>query len=61
MTAPRRLTIDSWYDRSERVWITTVKDANGNQVGDALVDGNRHDKDASRRFLRSRIKDGTIR
>ena len=62
MAAPQALIIDQWYDRSERVWITVVKDkATGYQVGDAEVDGTKADARVARRWLRAQIKNGTIR
>lgn len=62
MTAPIRLTIDQWYDRHDRVWITQVRRGDTNeQVGDAIIDGNKADAIVSKRYLRSQIKRGAIR
>lgn len=35
------LHVDRWYDKSTRNWICTLQDADGNQVGDSIVVGNR--------------------
>jgi hypothetical protein len=28
--------VEFWYDRSQRVWWASLKDANGNQIGNAV-------------------------
>ena len=28
-------SVETWYDKSNRLWVTQTKDAEGNQVGDA--------------------------
>lgn len=48
----------TWYDRSERAWITYVQDDAGTQVGDAMVDGTKADRDASVRYLQGRVDRG---
>lgn len=35
------VTIETWYDRASRNWITTRKDSLGNQIGDAVITGNK--------------------
>lgn len=34
-------TVETWYDRRSRNWITQTKDAAGNQISDATYTGNR--------------------
>lgn len=36
-----KLTLDRWFDRSTRNWICTLKDKDGNQVGDSIVLGDK--------------------
>jgi hypothetical protein len=38
-------TVDTWYDRLTRSWITQTKDAESNQVGEAQYAGNKPDRD----------------
>lgn len=38
---------ETWYDKKTRCWVTQVRDARGNQIGDAFYDGNRASRDAS--------------
>lgn len=47
-------TVESWYDSRTHSWVTQVRDANGNQVGDANYSGNR---DTQRSVLASRVGD----
>lgn len=35
------VTVETWYDRQSCNWITQIKDAEGNQIGDALFSGTR--------------------
>ena len=37
---PNGFTVETWYDRSSRNWITQTKDAEHNQIGDATYSGN---------------------
>lgn len=32
-------TVETWYDRQTRNWVTQLKDTKGNQVGDAAFSG----------------------
>lgn len=34
--APGTLWVDRWYDRPARSWVIQLKDAQGNQIGDAV-------------------------
>lgn len=34
-------TIETWYDRKSRNWITQHKDSNRNQIGNASFSGNK--------------------
>ena len=36
-------TVERWYDRLSRNWIVQYKDADGHQLGDAGIVGNKHD------------------
>lgn len=36
-----KLKLDRWFDPSTRNWICTLRDAEGNQVGDSIVVGDR--------------------
>ena len=36
-------TVDTWYDRDSKAWVTQRLDAEGNQVGDANYDGTQDD------------------
>lgn len=38
-TFPNGFTVETWYDRRSRNWITQTKDAEGNQVGEASFGG----------------------
>ncbi len=33
--------VETWYNRHARAWVTALKDKDGNQIGDAMYDGNR--------------------
>ena len=35
------VTIDTWFDKTSRCWITAKKDADGNQIGDAEISGDK--------------------
>ena len=52
------LSIDQWWDRHSRVWITTIKDERGYQVGDALLSGNRASAAADRKYAEHLIATG---
>jgi hypothetical protein len=39
--------VESWYDRKARIYITQVKDTDGNQIGDAEMDGAKSSRDYS--------------
>ena len=52
---PVAVKVESTYDRSIRSYVTILVDANGEQVGDAMFDGTKADRDASVRTLNSRI------
>jgi hypothetical protein len=41
ITPTQKFTVETWFDRSSRNWITQIKDLDGNQVGDALFAGRR--------------------
>lgn len=41
ITPTEKFTVETWFDRSSRNWITQIKDLDGNQVGDALFAGRR--------------------
>lgn len=53
-------SVETWYDRANRLWVTQTKDAEGNQIGEAEFTGsgkasakNAHDfavSEASRRL-----------
>lgn len=45
-------TIESWYDRKSRNWITQVKDHEGNQIGDAHYNGTKSGKQYSEKMLK---------
>ena len=34
-------TVETWYDRRSRLWITQLKDAEGNQIDGASFSGNK--------------------
>jgi len=38
LTTPtsNNLTVETWYDRTSRNWITQIKNAEGNQIGSAF-------------------------
>ena len=36
-------TVDTWWDRQSRNWITQILDSEGNQQGEALFSGTRKD------------------
>ena len=33
--------VETWWDSTSRLWVTQIKDANGNQIGSALFAGNK--------------------
>lgn len=35
------ITVDTWYDRQSRNWVTQTFDADGNQIADAEYSGDR--------------------
>lgn len=39
--------VESWYDRKARIYMTQLKDADGNQIGDAEMDGAKSSRDYS--------------
>ncbi len=41
ITPTEKFTVETWFDRSSRNWITQIKDLDGNQVGDAMFAGRR--------------------
>jgi hypothetical protein len=43
--------VDTWYDRGTRSWVTQVKDAEGNQIADALYAGNAPDARADHSYF----------
>ena len=38
---PKPWKLDKWFDRTGSSWVVQVKDADGNQIGDAIVVGDR--------------------
>lgn len=52
---PVAVDVSTSYDRQTRSWVSFLVDADGNQVGDAMYDGARPDRDASVRMLRARL------
>lgn len=52
---PGNLTVDTWFDRQSRSWVTQLKDGDGLQVGDAEYDGNVDSVEVSRN---GKITDG---
>lgn len=45
-------TIDSYYDKNTRSYITTLRDEDGNQVRDAYYSGNMTDRNADVQFIK---------
>lgn len=45
-------TIDSYYDKHTRSYITTLRDEEGNQIGDAFYCGNMTDRDADIQYIK---------
>lgn len=46
------MKIESWYDRKTKNYITQAKDDEGNQIGEALISGNKEDRKADVEALR---------
>lgn len=46
------MKIESWYDRKTKNYITQAKDDEGNQIGEALISGNKEDRKADVEELR---------
>lgn len=44
-------TIYTWYDRQSRNWITQYRDAEGNQIGNALFSGNTKDANTTHKEM----------
>lgn len=44
--------IDSYYDKQTRSYITTIKDNEGNQIGDALYSGNMTDRNTDVQYFK---------
>jgi len=38
-------TVDAWYHRPSRSWVVQLKDAEGNQIGNAEYSGNKVTRD----------------
>lgn len=53
---PNGYKVTSWYDRSERSWVSQLLDADGNQIGEAEFDGHRDGLPYSRETLTDRAK-----
>ena len=34
-------SVETWWDKTSRNWVTQIKDAEGNQIGSALFAGNK--------------------
>lgn len=34
-------SVETWFNRDARIWTTQLKDPQGNQIGDADLDGNK--------------------
>lgn len=49
------VTVDRWYDRNTRSWVVQKKDANGNQVGDAVYSGTKAGAVAAEKDLKKEI------
>lgn len=41
ITRVRLRTVETWYDRGQRSYVTQLKDPHGNQIGDAYHDGDK--------------------
>lgn len=50
------MKIESWYDRKTKNYITQAKDDEGNQIGEALISGNKEDRKADVEELRRRYE-----
>lgn len=53
------VAVESTYDRTTRSYVTVMVDADGLQVGDALYDGTKADRDASVRQYRRIVASST--
>lgn len=54
-------TIEFWYDRSAKSWFTMLVDSVGNQIDDALNDGNKDGRDISISWLVKKAEDLHVR
>lgn len=39
--SPMKHSVETWWDATSRLWITQIKDAEGNQIGSASYAGSR--------------------
>ncbi|CAB5224476.1 AdoMet_MTases domain containing protein [uncultured Caudovirales phage] len=53
-------TVDTWYDRPTRSWVTQRLDAEGNQIGDASYDGTQEDAKRSHASMVSDAKPAPV-
>lgn len=48
-------SVDQWYDRYTRSWVTTLRDQNGDEI-QSNYDGTRADADASKAKFEGMVK-----
>lgn len=53
-----QLSVETWYDRRTRSWVSRIVNGFGTQLGVAEYNGTRADRDASVCSLQLRIDDG---
>lgn len=47
-------TVEQWYDRSSRSWVTSLRDQDGMEI-DCVYDGTRDDAASARRYFEGQI------